>query len=270
MPVTTEVEFAAAVPCRCSQPFIRPVVSRRLVEIENRKTGVRFITRLEEICYECGAAVKPPNRIGYFVEDSDRKLLARAYEAVSKGGTIVGKYGDANNLRLVPWSEVPSLIDVPIGRSSHRLRSMLSMKRQDQESITAKYLGLKHGEDSTLAETVISNGEIRIDRRTVTHIVEKQDPGHYDLLRFTRYALANPVEIWCADRQGVKPRKLRFISLFQIGNTLETHLAIVDEEAQRLITAYKWEPRPGDPPDKIERKRRGMARYLAWSKKKEG
>ena len=111
---------------------------------------------------------------------SDQILLTKLHRGLSKATTTLGKFGDANSLQLVPWTEIPSLIDIPRARSAHRQRSLLSFPYKEQLNVTAKHLGLTPSIDSVIIETIVRNGEIKIDRQTVKHIVNKKDDGHFE------------------------------------------------------------------------------------------
>ena len=111
-------------------------------------------------------------------------------------------------------------------------------------------------------------GPVIVDHDTAWHPLDTKFPDRYDADHCSHFGLiattlASPLEVWLADAEVGKPRRLRYLTGYVVGLSLATHVVIVDNtdtNRRRVITAYRLK----DHETRAEGKRRGLPLYQGW------
>ncbi len=223
---------------------------------------MRVILPIDAACVDCGTVFAPDDlAVGKYRADPGEivSILQERRAAQQSASTVRGKTGSYRDLGLPTWLQQPGIVP----RLPGNVRDVALQSQQGAVRLSSIEHALGLVLDHPTIEVPTPVGPVTIDASLARKIASKTDSGHNQLLRVGLATLRTPREIW---QDG---EKWRFLSLYAIGSTQATQIAVVHRTGDFVYTIYEIDDSgPIGSRDPIEkranRKRNGTCLYVAY------
>jgi hypothetical protein len=204
-------------------------------------------------------SVTPSKRLQVTDSDSEDALLrarAAALGPVGRGATDGHALG-------VDWISLIGSLELPRVRVQQLYSGWNAHHPPNKIVREAMYalVGLSPTVPKVIVESPV--GQAIIDHASAEHPLvspDRYDADHCSYFALTTTTLLKPIEVWAVESDTERPKRLRYLAAYTVGLTITTHVAIVDDDARRVITAYRLDSHD----TRGEKKRKGELLYRAW------